>query len=84
MASFVVETYLPTGHLPVLAELAAEARQVARTGSQAGIAVRHVRSFLTPDDEMCFHVFEARSATDVARVVALGRLEHERITEVIE
>jgi len=51
---------------------------------RGGIPVRHVRSFLAPSDDICFHVFEAPSRDAVARMTELANLDHERITEVIE
>jgi hypothetical protein len=64
--------------------LAALAEASAAAGARRGIPVRHVRSFLAPDDDICFHVFEAPSRQAVARMTELASLDHERITEVIE
>ena len=50
----------------------------------AGIDIHHVRSFLAPDDEVCFHLFEAASADAVVRMSELAHFDHERVTEVIE
>jgi Nickel responsive protein SCO4226-like len=83
-ATFLIETYLPGGATTALESLVARARGAAEAACEAGIPVRHVRSFLAPDDEMCFHVFEADSAADAIRAADLGRLDHDRITEVIE
>ena len=84
MASFLLESYTPKREPAGLDELIARAREGAEEAGREGIAVRHVRSFLAPDDDMCFHVFEALSADAVARVSELANLDHERITEVIE
>jgi hypothetical protein len=82
--SYLIETYLPGGDEVVLEEVVVRARRAARVANDAGIAIRHVRTFLAPADELCFHVFEAATAADLARAVLLGALEHDRITEVIE
>jgi hypothetical protein len=42
------------------------------------------RGCLTPDDDICFHIFQAPSREAVARMTELVNLDHERITEVIE
>lgn len=84
MASFLLESYTPKREPAVLAELTARAREAADEAAREGIAVRHVRTFLAPDDDICFHIFEAPSADAVARVSELANLDHERITEVIE
>lgn len=84
MASFLLETY--SSH-PVPAELAVltgRARAAAEAAVREGIEIRHVRSFFAPDDDICFHIFEAPSAEAVARASELANLDHERITEVIE
>jgi hypothetical protein len=77
--SFLLESYSVDG--PAALRLG---RAAAETATRSGLEVRHVRSFLAPDDEVCFHVFEAPSAGAVARMAELADLVHERITEVIE
>jgi hypothetical protein len=82
--SFLVETYVAPTQGPDLGTLAAVARAGAAAGAREGLDVRHVRSFLAPEDDMCFHVFEAPSRLAVTRMTELAGLDHERITEVIE
>ncbi|MCP9487512.1 MAG: DUF4242 domain-containing protein [Gaiellaceae bacterium MAG52_C11] len=84
MPSFLVETYAPERRTNGLPDLSATAQAAASTGAAAGLDVRHVRSFATPGDEVCFHVFEAPSLEAVASMSKLACLDHERITEVIE
>lgn len=84
MASFLLESYTPHRQRAELAELTDLARDAAEAATREGIDVRHVRSFLAPEDDICFHVFEAPSAQAVSRASELGNLDHERITEVIE
>ena len=81
---FLVESYV--AHVPTtdIKDLAALAEAGAAAGARSGIPVRHVRSFLAPEDDICFHVFEAPSAQGVARMIELANFDHERITEVIE
>lgn len=84
MPSFLVESYVAHAPATDVRDLAALAEAGAATGVRGGIPVRHVRSFLAPSDDICFHVFEAPSRDAVARMTELANLDHERITEVIE
>lgn len=84
MPSFLVETYVAHTPSPDVRSLVALAKAGAAAGAREGLDVRHVRSFLAPEDDMCFHVFEAPSRLAVARMTELAQLDHERITEVIE
>lgn len=84
MASFLLESYTPHREPTELAELSARARAAAEAGVREGVEIRHVRSFLALDDDVCFHMFEAPSADAVVRASELANLDHERITEVIE
>lgn len=83
MASFVVETYVPADAQGRFAAEADVIRVAADTAVAAAGHVRHVRSFLAPGDAMGFHVVEADSSEDVARVAALAGVEVERIVEVV-
>jgi len=84
MASFLLEIYTPGSAASGLDRLTAQARAAAEHAAQAGLEVRHVRSFVTPGDQVCFHVFEAPSAETLTRMSELANFDHERITEVIE
>ena len=84
MPSFLVEAYTPGPGRTALPGLAAQAVKAAQVASTAGIEIQHVRSFLAPDDEVCFHLFEAASADEVVRMSELTHFDHERVTEVIE
>ena len=80
---YIVETYAPReaaapdGAL-VRARLAAES--LAATGAR----VRHVRSYVVPGDEQCFHVFEAESPDELARAARIAGVDIERIVEAID
>lgn len=83
MASFVVETYVPVDAQGRFAAEADDFRVATDTAVAAAGHVRHVRSFLAPGDAMGFHVVEADTSEDVARVTALAGIEVERIVEVV-
>jgi len=85
MPSYVVETYVPAerreGFERTVAQLRA-ACEAERTSPDRA-AVRHLRSFLMPGDEMGFHVLEAAAATRVAAVTEAAGIEVERVVEVV-
>jgi hypothetical protein len=83
VTSFVVETYVPDGNAERFAADVDGIRAVLKSGASAGGAVRHVRSFLVPSDAMGFHVIQADSADDIARVAELARIEVERIVATV-
>jgi hypothetical protein len=82
--SFLVESYVARAPSPDVHDLAELAESGAEIGAREGIPVRHVRSFLAVDDDICFHFFEAPSRQAVERMIEVAHLDHQRITEVIE
>ena len=82
MVSFVIETFVAEdAQRHFTAE--ADGIRVAAEAFGAGGQVRLVRSYLVPGDGMGFHVIEANSAADVARVAERAGVEAERIVEAI-
>lgn len=43
--------------------------------------MRYLRTIFVPEDETCFHLFEAVSADAVAEASKRAAIEHERIVE---
>jgi len=70
MPSFVVETYLARDSAPV-------------EPTRGSPRVRFDRSIHIPEDEICFYVFDAQSAGDVARAAKRAGLDPIRIVEAI-
>ena len=79
MTSFLVETYTP-GAADV-ADVGARARSAGTTSAPLGTGVRYLRSILVPGDEMCFHLFEARSVEAVRWAIERVGLAADRIVE---
>ena len=79
MAEFLVESYVAR----------TDARGVdsrvrcARRAAAGGTAVRYLRSFFVPEDEICFLLFEAASADDVRDAARRADLHFERISEAV-
>ena len=77
MATFLVELYaLKTATLAALEE---QARSAAAEMRRRGSDIAYLRTILVPEDETCFHFFEAasvRQLTDAIRETSLpaGRI----------
>lgn len=80
MPSYVIETFLPGD---AQERLAAEAIDMRTVAFELEGHVSVVRSYLVPGDEMGFHVLEADTLEDVARVASRAGIEVERIVETI-
>lgn len=83
MASFLVEVYESDPDGPGFARAVDGLREAADALSREGVRVRHVRSYVVPGDEMCFHVLEAESAGDVLRATELAGIAPGRVVEAI-
>jgi hypothetical protein len=82
--SFLVETYVPHSHLEDIRTTANCARAIAELLSIGGTPVRHVRATFLPDDETCFHVFEAASEDAVGEVCRRAGIHSARIVPAVE
>lgn len=84
MPSYLVESYVPRSRAEEVPLAARRARAVAEQLTREGTPVRYVRTTFLPDDETCFHIFEAPSneaVEEVGRRAALGRA---RIVTAVE
>jgi hypothetical protein len=83
MPRFLVELYVCRSQAADDAP-ARRARAAARELEREGVPVRYVRTTLLPDDETCFHVFEAPSLEAVAEASRRAGLDGARIVRVVE
>lgn len=83
MASFVVETYVPRLSRGELNSLKRRLRSAAEAASRNGTPIRHVRTVHVPNDETCFHFFEAPSAEAVAAAAKQVGIAFDRIAEAL-
>ena len=84
MPSYLVEVYLPRSRADEARAAGRRARAAAEELSREGVPIRYVRTTFLPDDETCFHLFEAASAEvvqEASRRAALGRA---RIVAAVE
>jgi hypothetical protein len=80
--NYLVETYAPRSGA-ALEEAIARVRIVAKEIAAEGAALRHVRSTFVPEDEICFHVFEAESSALVDEVGRRAGLPFEHVVEAM-
>lgn len=84
MATFLIETYLSRERAAEMEAQTARlvhaiAELVAAAGPDRILPIRHARSYFVADDETCFHVIEAPSATVVAEIVRRAGLTPDRV-----
>jgi len=83
MASFLVEVYAPM-RADGLARAVARARRAAGEMSREGTPIRHLRATLIPEDETCFHLFEAPSTKAAGEASRRAGLHFARVVAVVE
>lgn len=84
MPSYLIEVYLPRSRAHEARAAGRRARLAAQELSREGVPIRFLRTTFLPDDETCFHLFEASTpgaVEEVSRRAALGRA---RIVRAIE
>jgi hypothetical protein len=83
MAEFLVELYVSRTDGAAVESGAESARLAAEELTREGTLVRYVRSIFVPDDETCFHLYEAAKVEDVVEAARRASLPFERIAEAI-
>jgi hypothetical protein len=83
MTSYLVEVYLPRLRAADLRHAAARVRKAAEQLAREGTPVRHLRSIYLPEDETCFHFFEAADAETVREASRRATLMYQRVVEAV-
>jgi Protein of unknown function (DUF4242) len=83
MSEYLVEVYVPRAEASVVREAADRARSAADAVSGEGTAVRYIRAIFVPEDETCFHVFEAVSREAVRATSERAELPAHRIVRSV-
>src|SRR5262245_43696146 len=81
---YVMELYLPRSRALEAGATGHRARAAAAALAHEGLPIRYIRTTYLPDDETCFHVFEAGSIDivgEAGRRAALGRV---RVVPAVE
>ena len=84
MRSYLVEVYVSRSRGRDARAAAARARAAAEALSREGRQIRYVRTTFLPDDETCFHLFEADSAELVESAARQAELGRARVVAAVE
>lgn len=84
MKTFLVEAYLPRARAAELEDATARLSAAAPAASDDPLAARYLRSTFVPEDEICFHIFEAASAEAVREAGERAAITFDRIVEARE
>jgi hypothetical protein len=82
--TYLVEAYMPRSHAQDARAAGERASAAAEKLSRKGRDVRYVRTTFLPDDETCFHLFEAASHEVVEEVSRCAQLGRARVIPAIE
>jgi uncharacterized protein DUF4242 len=80
---FLVESYLPPGSVGI-DEIDGRARAAAEQLAGEGAAVRHLRSTLVPEDEMCVLHYDAASRELASEAARRAGVTSDRVVEAVE
>jgi hypothetical protein len=81
---FLVEVYVSRVDGAAVERGAEHARAAAEQLSREGTPVRYLRSIFVPEEETCFHLYEAATEAVVRDAVRRAGLTLERVSEAIE
>jgi Protein of unknown function (DUF4242) len=84
MPSYLVEAYVPRSQAHDARAIGRRACVVAERLSREGTQVRYIRTTFVPDDETCFHFFEASSEEAVDEVCRRAGIGSARIVAAVE
>jgi Protein of unknown function (DUF4242) len=79
--TYLLEAYLSKSVADGPAGTADRAALAAQEMQREGTPVRYLRSIFIPQDETCFHIFEARSEKDVRDAAERAGIRAERVLE---
>lgn len=78
-----MERYISLADAATIDRTAERSRAVAEELTREGIPVRYLRSIFLPDDETCFHLYEAESADAVREMARRAELRFDRIVTAV-
>jgi len=84
MPRYLVEAYVPRSRARDARAAEREARAAAEELAREGAPIRYVRMTFLPDDETCFHIFEAASKKTVSEVCRRAGIGSGRIVPAVE
>jgi hypothetical protein len=84
MPQYLVEAYVPRSRVREARAAGRDARAAAEELVREGTPVRYVRMTFLPDDETCFHIFEAASVEAVSEACRRAGIGSGRIVTALE
>jgi hypothetical protein len=84
MPTYLVEAYVPRSRAREARAAGRDARAAAKELVREGTPVRYVRMTFLPDDETCFHIFEAASEEAVSEACRRAGIGSGRIVPAVE
>ena len=84
MREYLVELYVPRDARATVTNGVIRARDAAEQLTREGTPVRYLRSLFVPEDETCFHLYDADSADAVRDTLHRAQLDFEHVAEAIE
>jgi len=82
--SYLVEAYVPRSRAREARAAGRRARAAAEELSREGSPIHYVRTTFLPEDETCFHVFEAASEDAVGEACRRAGIRSGRIVPAVE
>lgn len=83
MTKYLVELYLSRRDAGALDDAAARARAASEQLASEGRDVRYLRTIFVPEDETCFHLYEAAAAETVGEASRRAEIPYDRIVEAV-
>lgn len=84
VGKYLVEAYLGRLRDSDLEQGARRAEDAAEELTRQGCSVRYLRMIFVPEEETCFHVYEAASADDVQEASSRAGIAFERVLDAVE
>ncbi len=84
MPRYLVETYVPRARAQEARAAGRRAQDAADELVSEGIVISYVRTTFLPDDETCFHAFEAASVEAVGEACRRAGVDSPRIVVAVE
>lgn len=83
MDHYLVELYLPRRNEAALADAAMRASAACDALASEGRQVRYLGTMFVPQDEICFHIYEAQTADAVGEASLRAQIAYERIVRAV-
>ena len=83
MTEFLVELYVSRTDSLAAESGGERGRLAAEELTREGTPVRYLRSIFVPEDETCFHLYEAATADAVHEVARRAALRFERVAQAV-